>query len=74
MEYFGNEYDFPILPETKTEVFKAIMPENLFTEVSDLFWTIYADETKKNPEVRAASYDVLKALHKYKKSLNGGWI
>lgn len=40
-------------------------------EMKTLFWVVYADETKNDPVVNSAAYDVLKALESYRKALNG---
>lgn len=39
------------------------------TKMKELFWIVYADETKNDPEVNGAAYMVLKALESYRKAV-----
>jgi len=50
---------------------RAILNAKELAEIKTLFWVIYADETKHEPEINQAAYDVLKALETYRKVLNG---
>lgn len=57
--------------EGRYEIVESHLSLSKLREIQDLFWLIYADETKDRPLVCEAAYCVLVALENYRKSLDG---